>query len=70
MSKCRYDLSENCNNTDCHNCMLNKIKAEIYAKSSVIYVPTDYDPHPRKVKIVRLDDAYKIIDNYREGYAE
>lgn len=29
MSKCRYDLSEDCNNTDCLNCVLGKIRAEI-----------------------------------------
>lgn len=29
MSKCRYDLSEDCNNTDCLNCVLDKIRAEI-----------------------------------------
>ena len=29
MSKCRYDLSEDCNNKDCLKCVLEKIKAEI-----------------------------------------
>ena len=29
MSKCRYDLSKNCNNTDCLNCVLDKIRNEI-----------------------------------------
>lgn len=29
MSKCRYDLSEDCNNTDCLSCVLDKIRAEI-----------------------------------------
>ena len=29
MSKCRYDLSQNCNNTDCLNCVLDKIRTEI-----------------------------------------
>lgn len=29
MSKCRYNLSEDCNNTDCLNCVLDKIRAEI-----------------------------------------
>lgn len=27
MSKCRYDLSEDCNYTDCLNCVLDKIRA-------------------------------------------
>lgn len=29
MSKCRYDLSEDCHNKDCLVCVLNKIRAEI-----------------------------------------
>lgn len=29
MSKCRYDLSENCHNKDCLTCVLDKIRAEI-----------------------------------------
>ena len=29
MSKCRYDLSEDCHNKDCLNCVLDKIEAEI-----------------------------------------
>ena len=29
MSKCRYDLSEECNNTDCLACVLDKIEEEI-----------------------------------------
>lgn len=29
MSKCRYDLSKDCSNTDCLNCVLDKIRAEI-----------------------------------------
>ena len=29
MSKCIYDLSEDCHNKDCLNCVLDKIRAEI-----------------------------------------
>lgn len=29
MSKCIYDLSEDCNNIDCLACVLDKIRAEI-----------------------------------------
>ena len=29
MSKCRYDLSKDCHNKDCFNCVLDKIRAEI-----------------------------------------
>jgi len=34
MSKCRYNLSEDCNNTDCLNCVLDKIRAEIERKAN------------------------------------
>lgn len=30
MSKCRHDLSKDCNNTDCLNYVLDQIKAEIF----------------------------------------
>lgn len=45
-----------------YNEILNEIKAEVYAKSEVITIPTDYIL-PKKVKIISLDDVYKIIDD-------
>lgn len=36
MSKCRYDVSEDCNNnTDCLTCMLDKIRSEIAEYGSI-----------------------------------
>lgn len=35
MSKCRYDVSEDCNNTDCLTCMLDKIRTEISEYGSI-----------------------------------
>lgn len=35
MSKCRYDVSEDCNNTDCLTCMLDKIRSEIGEYGSI-----------------------------------
>ena len=29
MSKCRYDLSKDCSNTDCLTCVLDKVRAKI-----------------------------------------
>lgn len=29
MSKCRYDLSEDCHSKDCIECVLDKISAEV-----------------------------------------
>ncbi len=35
MSKCRYDVSEDCNNTDCLTCVLDKIREEIAEYGSI-----------------------------------
>ena len=35
MSKCRYDVSEDCNNIDCLTCVLDKIRAEIADYGSI-----------------------------------
>lgn len=35
MSKCRYDVSEDCNNTDCLTCILDKIRTEIAEYGSI-----------------------------------
>lgn len=56
MSKCRYDLSEDCNNTDCLNCVLDKIRAEI---EGLTYYWCEV--HPRNV----IDDVLEIIDKYK-----
>lgn len=53
MSKCRYDLSEDCNNTDCLSCVLDKIRAEIDSHCS--------DNRDRNDG---LYIAMKIIDKY------
>ena len=57
MSKCRYDLSEDCNNKDCLACVLNKIRAEI---------DEQYDRvHPYNISCAEgLEMALGIIDKY------
>lgn len=35
MSKCRYDVSEDCNNTGCLTCVLDKIRTEISEYGSI-----------------------------------
>lgn len=35
MSKCIYDVSEDCNNTDCLTCVLDKIRTEISEYGSI-----------------------------------
>ena len=56
MSKCRYDLSEDCNNKDCLACVLDKIRAEI---EHLTYYWCEINP-----KSV-IDDVLQIIDKYK-----
>ena len=65
MSKCRYNLSEDCNDTDCLNCVLDKISAEIEkAVWEDVIVSLDGTD---EVRIPRLepDDVFEIIDKYK-----
>ena len=63
MSKCRYDLSEDCHSRDCLNCVLDKIIAEIER----IEICGQIDDHSafirsgENVKTMALD----IIDKYK-----
>ena len=56
MSKCRYDLSEDCNNIDCLNCVLDKIRAEIasYKDDKLIHAERNE----------MIDIVLEIIDKY------
>ena len=54
MSKCRYDVSEDCHNKDCLECVLDKIRAEI------VELREDYHEFGWA-----YDDALDIIDKYR-----
>lgn len=54
MSKCKYDLSEDCNNTDCLNCVLDKIKAEVMNLTD--------GAMPERIWNV---DVLEIIDKYK-----
>lgn len=56
MSKCRYDLSENCHNKDCLDCVLDKIRAEIADLDDADY---DYEGYYKAVT-----DVLQIIDKY------
>ena len=56
MSKCRYDLSEDCNNKDCLACVLDKIRAEIEQEYK------NESEHPYGQGLRR---AIEIIDKYK-----
>lgn len=62
MSKCRYDLSEDCNNKDCVKCVLDKIRAEI---EDVAFDSQEIDGEHESIIILELDDALNIIDKYK-----
>ena len=56
MSKCRYDLSEDCHNKDCLTCVLDKIRAEIaeYKDDKIIHAERNE----------MLEIVLEIIDKY------
>ena len=67
MSKCRYDLSEDCRNKDCVRCVLDKLRAEIENLNvwGMRYNPdTDKDRKPQIVQKVK-EHVIEIVDKYK-----
>ena len=70
MSKCRYDLSEDCNNRNCLNCVLNKIRAEV----SAIAINGQVDEHTMFIRtgeqvkqvVLEIIDKYKVESEDKE----
>ena len=62
MSKCRYDLSVDCNNKNCVSCVLDKIRTEIEQ------LPTSTCTETCRIR-VNVDDfkenVLNIIDKYK-----
>ena len=56
MSKCRYDLSEDCHNKDCLNCVLDKIRVELHATAEM---HEDGNYYLREEWIDEILDKYK-----------
>lgn len=72
MSKCIYDLSEDCNNTDCLTCVLDKIRTEIseYGSIWVEYKITgrrDKDIEQLVTDVLKQakKQVLEVIDKYR-----
>lgn len=63
MSKCRYDLSEDCNNTDCLECVLNKIRVELHATAEM---HEDGNYYLREEWIDEILDKYKAERSDKE----
>ena len=61
MSKCRYNLSEDCNNKDCVDCVLDKIRAEITDWQTDIH-DNEHDAETYDFVFERI---YEIFDEYK-----
>lgn len=65
MSKCRYDLSEDCNNRDCLNCVLDKISTEIEQyEADCMFADTSKEC--KECDKVMFGTIYRIIDKYKK----
>ena len=65
MGKCRYDLSLDCHNRDCLNCILDKIRAEIAELSH--YYPMGHDYQIAITRCMTVIDKYKAESEVGDG---
>ena len=66
MSKCRYDLSENCHNKDCLACVLDKIRAEIEQVKSIMNEEIINNDRKDLINFVNgLNQTLAIIDKHK-----
>ena len=61
MSKCIYNLSEDCNNKDCLTCVLDKIRAEIVKKHLSVIEKNDFESG----RTYGYEEVLNIIDKYK-----
>jgi hypothetical protein len=57
MSKCRYDLSEDCNNKDCLKCVLDKIRERVELEK--LGYPPSAGYYRAIMKVLQIIDKYK-----------
>lgn len=57
MSKCRYDLSKDCDKNDCLKCVIDNIKRDIFNACS--------DAYHMPVYKLDCDKIFEIIDKYK-----
>lgn len=62
MSKCIYDVSEDCNNTDCLTCELDKIRTEMFTEMQY-YSGTGEEVIQAYAD--GLHNAIRILDKYK-----
>ena len=66
MSKCRYDLSEDCHNKkDCLACILDKISTEI-AQYEADCMFADTSKECKECDRVMFGTIYRIIDKHKK----
>ena len=74
MSKCIYDLSEDCNNKDCVKCVIDKIRAEIeqltITEGGEDYTRKMAELYSLKIKVLQIIDKYRGESDCRECKAE
>ena len=66
MSKCRYDLSADCNSDDCLSCVLDKIRAEIIMYEDDCRLSVDEYPSCKQCTDNVFETIYGILDKYRK----
>ncbi len=62
MNKCGYDLSKDCNKTDCLNCVLDKIRSELIEQKT----ERCFDDDDMAIYRTGLEDALCIVDKYKK----
>ena len=65
MSKCRYDLSKDCNNKDCLICVIDKIRADIIKYEGDCRLSVDEYPSCKQCTDNVFETIYGIIDKYK-----
>jgi hypothetical protein len=65
MSKCRYDLSADCNSDDCLSCVFDKIRAEIIMYEADCRLSVDEYPSCKQCTDTVFETIYGIFDKYR-----
>jgi hypothetical protein len=65
MSKCRYDVSEDCNNTDCLTCVIDKIRADIISYEGDCRLSVDEYPSCKQCTDNVFESIYAILDKYK-----
>ena len=68
MGKCRYDLSEDCNNNNCLVCVLDKIRIEIEQTTSRYTISRERDAMGKvewSDRLIKESEILEILDKYK-----